>query len=241
MNRQIIFKQMFYDSQPINGKTAVSFFTENTDNDLSVTSMTEDIALRWLFQIYLFKQFFLESFFKDISAVRPFFGLTDPFVIANKKPGDIDLLLINTNLPNRPIAFECKRVKATSIDGKYSKVNNAQGIKEGTVQINKYQSLGFYKSYLMIILLDDSRQIEYANTMMRRSTSDNVEAIYEIPWNENLHDDVGVVYIKVTQPTGKNFNLMGGIGICIDKLAKPLEQTAEMNAKVMAFLKSQTI
>jgi hypothetical protein len=75
--------------------------------------------------------------------------------------------------------------------------------------------------------------------MMRRSTSENVEAIYEVPWIEELHKDVGVVYVKVTQPTGKHYNLMGGIGICVDKPASFLEQTDGMTNRILTFLSCQ--
>ena len=235
----MIFKQQYYDAQKLDSRTTYSFFTESDSNEESVTSMTEDIAVKWLFQNSSFGQFFIQSFFEKPSGVKSFFGLTEPFTISGKKPGDIDLLLVDPERPDKAIAFECKRVKATSIDRDNSKVNNANGIKKGVIQANKYQSLGFHKSYLMIILLDDGRHFsDYPNTMMRNNNSESVENIYDIPWNENLHDDVGIVFVKITQPTGKHFNQMAGQGFCIDKNATLLQQTTAMTNKVKEHLKN---
>ncbi len=238
MKRQLIFRQQYFDSLPLDGRTSFSFFTEPEDNESSVTTMSEDNILKWLFLNSAFDCFFFQEFFKNPEKVTPFFGLTEPFTVQGQKPGDIDLLLINAERPDQVIAFECKRVKATSLDNLNSKVNNIQGIRKGVIQANKYQSLGFHQSYLMIILLDDCRHfVDYPNVMMRNNITDEVEAIYDIPWNEKLHEDVGIVFVRVTQPTGKDFNLMSGQGFCIDKKAAHLEQTITMTNKVKELLK----
>jgi len=236
MKRQMIFRQLYYDRQLIDGAT-ISFFTESNDQDASVTLMSEDQAIRWLFNNSPIKDIFIDGFFLEPSYVVPFFGLREPFTDVHKKPGDIDLLLVDERFPNSTIAFECKRVKAISIDADNAKVNNINGIRHGVIQANKYQSLGFHKSYLMIIMLEDSRTLDAGNAMMRNSKSEDVEKIYEIPWNEKLHDDVGIVFVNVTQPTGKHYNSMGGIGFCIDKPAQSLDQTIEMTNKVKRLLK----
>lgn len=236
MKRQMIFRQTYYDSQVLTGAETISFFTETEENSASVTSMTEDEAIKWLFNNYSFGQTFKEEFFDYSNRAQPFFCEKQPFVIAGKKPGDIDILLIDKERPDQAIAFECKRLKVTSLDKNTSKVNNVNGIKTGVKQANGLQSLGFYKSYLLLILLDDGRQLDYPNTMLRNSKSDTVEEIYDIPWNEPIHNDVGIVFIKVTQQTGKHFNKMAGIGICVDKKAQELEQTNTMTNKIKELL-----
>ena len=228
----MVFKQIYYDVQPIGGKTKVSFFTEKKKNDVSVTSMSEDQAIKWLFQNESFRQFFIKDFFGNSNNIRSYFGLTEPFTTRNKKPGDIDLLLVNPNRPDKSIAFECKRVKALSIDNYSSKINNVEKIRHGVIQANKYQSLGFHQSYLLIILLDDGRHYNTPNTLFRNTSTDQLTHMYDIPWNEPLNNDVGIIFIKVNQTTSNHINLTGGIGFCIDKLAKPLEQTSSMTNKI---------
>jgi hypothetical protein len=239
MKRPMIFKQSYYDAQPLSDRQSYSFFSESDEEDESVSLMSEDQAIKWLFSSFSFDRFFIEDFFQVPNRVKSFFGLKEPFIIKGKKPGDIDILLVDTERPERAIAFECKRVKSQSIDKTNSKVNNANGIRKGVLQANGYQSLGFHQSYLMIILLDDGRKLDYTNPMMRNSKSDDVEEIYDIPWNENLNKDVGIVFVKVTQPTGKHYNLMGGQGFCIDKVAGKLDQLPAMTNKIKELLKQQ--
>lgn len=232
MKRQMIFRQSYYDGQVLTGATEIPFFTETDEDNDSVTCMTEDEAIKWLFNYFSFGQTFMESFFDSACTVHSFFGKKEPFVILGKKPGDIDILFVDKERPDRAIAFECKRLKVTSAESYLPKVNNSSGIKHGVKQANGLQSLGFYKSYLMIILLDDSRYFDYPNTMMRNSKWHEVEEVYDMPWNEPLNQDVGIVFVKVTQPTGKHFNEMAGIGFCIDKEANAQQQTASMTNKV---------
>lgn len=231
------FRQVYFDQQVLNEQRSISFFTESEEDQASVTSMSEDQAIRWLLQSRPIRELFAEEFFHGSNGMQAFFGLGEPFTVTNKKPGDIDLLLVDPSGPNRAIAFECKRVKVTSLDATFSKVNNAEGIRKGVIQANAYQSLGFHQTYLMVILLDDSRRLSsYPNTMLRRSGSNNVEEVYDIAYNEKPHDDVGIVYLKVTQPTGKHYDQMCGVGLCVDKQAGRLEQTPEMTNKVRNLL-----
>lgn len=237
MKRQMIFRQTYYDCQPFTGENVIPFFTETDESSESVTSMSEDQAIRWLFNSFSFGKIFIESFYGNPDGIQIHFGEKEPFIVTGRKPGDIDIMLVDKNAPDRAIAFECKRLKITSIDTPMPKVNNIQGIKHGVKQANGLQSLGFYKSYLVMILLDDSRHFAYPNTMLRNSQWQDVEEVYDIPWNEPIHQDVGIVFIKVTQPTGKHFNEMAGIGLCIDKEAQEQEQSVAMTNKIKELLK----
>jgi hypothetical protein len=237
MKRQMTFKQVFYDVQPIGDKTTVSFFTETNKNDETVTLMSEDQAIKWLFQNKPFRQLFIGGFFGDTKNIKTYFGLTEPFTTKNKKPGDIDLLFVDPDQPDKSVAFECKRVKALSIDNQTSKINNAEKIKHGVIQANKYQSLGFHQSYLVIILLDDGRHYNSPNILFRNTSTEQLKRVYDIPWNEPLHNDVGIIFITINQPTGNHINLTGGLGFCIDKLAQPLEQTVSMTNKIIDLIK----
>ena len=155
----------------------------------------------------------------------------------NKKPGDIDILIFDKERPDLSAAFEVKRVKIiTQLDGKH-KLNNVTSIQKGVKQVNGYQSIGFHKSYLMVVMLDDSRLADYPNSMMRNSQSSLIDEIYDIPWNEELHEDVGIVYLKITQPTHKSYNKMAGLGFCIDKSANKLQQSEVLTNKIRELIK----
>jgi len=181
---------------------------------------------------------FLPDFFDNPNNVKSYFGLTEPFTQKNKKPGDIDLLLVDTDNPDKAIAFECKRVKAVSLENQTAKVNNTGKIKHGVLQVNKYQKLGFHQTYLMIILLDDGRNYKTPNTLFRSSANiDELKQLYDLPFNEPLNNDTGVIFIIVNQPTGKDINLTGAIGFCLDKFAELHEQKKSLTNKIEELIK----
>lgn len=237
MNRILYFKTVIIDSLPITEqKTVYSFFTENNEDDESVTSMSEDQAIRWLLNHPALRDSLLSEFFPDAFRIKCFFGVTKPFTSIGKMPGDIDVLLVDPMQPQKAVAFECKRVKSISIKDGESKLNNVEKIKKGIKQANQYQSLGFYKSYLMIILLDDGRKMDTPNVIFRYGRAENIGHMYDIPWQEPLNVDVGIIFVKVNQMTGKHINFSVSIGYCIEKEATPLEQTHEMTNKVRELL-----
>jgi hypothetical protein len=154
-----------------------------------VTCMTEDMAMRWLFNNPTFRNDFTREFFPDLAKLRHYFSLGHPFTRHHIVPGDIDLLLVHPDHPNSPIAFECKRVKIVAQAEGPPTVNRLSEIAKGIKQANGYQSLGFHQSYLLVILLDDGRVMATPNTMFRYAETAAVSAVYNIPWIENLHPD----------------------------------------------------
>ena len=121
MKRQLIFRQFYYDFQELTRAKTISFFNETRDNYESVTTMTEDQAIKWLFNSFRFGQSFTADFFDNPQRVQSFFAKGEPFVINGRKPGDIDLILVDSERPDKAIAFECKRLKVTSMTRHFPK------------------------------------------------------------------------------------------------------------------------
>ncbi|MBO9204202.1 MULTISPECIES: hypothetical protein [Niastella] len=237
-SRIILFKTMLMDSQPIfSNQTTYSFFNDNDENETSVTLMSEGEALEWLFKNSIFRRFFLEQFFSNPDKQRIFLRVKEPLTRYNYKPGDIDLLIIDPNNPANAIAFECKRVKSVAINEETSKINSIQKIREGVKQASALQSLGFNKSYLLILLLDDGRALLDPNTMFRYGKTPEISQMYDLPWNEPLQRDVGIVFVKVNQMTGKSINHSISVGICIEKQAERLDQLNSLTEKIIEILK----
>jgi hypothetical protein len=227
---------MILDSLPIDDRQVYTFFQETDENESSVTELTEDQALRWVIEHPQFRNTFCRRFLPEAKTVRSFYGLQHPFTSPNNKPGDIDLLLVDPGNPHLGISFECKRVKARSQDTAPPRINNVTAIRHGIKQANAYQSLGFHQSYLLILLLDDGRTLETPNVMFRYNKSTQLNAIYDIPLNESIHPDVGVVYIRINQMTGKSIEHSVSLGLCVDKQAGKLEQTPQMTNKIRSIL-----
>jgi len=232
MDSLMVFNTVIYDIQPLSGESGMAFFAESADNEESVTSNTEEQILKWILTHRSLGKFLVSQFFEVPSTVKAYLGLTDPFVESGRKPGDIDLLLIDPAKPDRSIAFEVKRVKAVATDDEVSRVNGAEKIRKGVIQVNKYQSLGFHQTYLMVIVLNDARTKRTPNVALRKANSSNVQRVFGIPWNEPLHADVGIVYVEITQFTGRAIAQTGSFGVCIDKRASMLEQASDFTTKV---------
>lgn len=223
---------LMMDSVPVTEQLSYSFFVDNDEKEDSVVNLIEDRAVRWLFDHPVFRNDFIREFFPRPDLVHSYFRQTEPFTQPKTLPGDIDLLLVHRDYPLRPIAFECKRVKIVSRDKDTPTINRLQELTKGIQQANGYRSLGFHQSYLFIILLDDGRAMRATNQMFRYAPAEPMMEVFNIPWHEDLHSDVGVIYVRINQMTGKSINHSHSIGYCIDKKAVPLEQTAEMTNKI---------
>jgi len=194
--------------------------------------MTEAEAMNWLFNDPFFREDFIKEFFPEPLKIRHYFGLVEPFTTSNQKPGDIDLLFVHPDYPDMSIAFETKRVKVIQTAEGADIVNRLSGISKGIVQANAYRALGFHQTYLLVIILDDGRHIEAPNIIFHYNKTHKLNLVYDIPMSEELHREVGVIYVRINQMTGKDFNHSSSIGYCIDKAAVPITQTAEMTNKV---------
>ncbi|RZJ36539.1 MAG: hypothetical protein EOO51_00020 [Flavobacterium sp.] len=236
MNRTLVFKKIIYDTQISNGTRELTFFAETDRNDESVAEMTEEQILSWLFQNQSFKLLFCEDLFENYKAVESFLGVSQPFTTKNKKPGDIDLLLVDPNYPEKTIVFECKRVKAVSQADRPTKVNNVEKVKKGVVQAEFYQPLGFHQTYFVIILLDDGRKYKTANSIFRTTDVEHLKNLWNIPQKASLMEDIGIILVKVEQTTGKHINLSANFGVCIDRHAKQFIQSQELTNKVLELI-----
>lgn len=238
MSRTLMFKKIVYDTQIGDGQKNINFFSENNENDESITELTEEQIVKWLFENQSFKLLFCEDLFENYKTVKSFYEISQPFTIKNKKPGDIDLLLVDSNYPEKTIVFECKRVKSLSQSDQTAKVNNIQKIKKGVVQAEFYKNLGFHQTFLVIILLDDGRNYRIPNQIFRTTNIGKYNNYYNIPREESLSEEIGIIFVKVEQTTGKHINLSGNFGVCIDRFAKPELQSLEITNKVLELIKS---
>lgn len=150
----------------------------------------------------------------------------------NELPGDVDILLWEDGNPNETIAIECKRVKVAVARGGKETANRLSQIDKGIKQATQLRNHGFHRTYVAFLILTDGRNKTKVNTMFRYAGSDTVAQVYNVPWHSELHADVGVIYIQITQPTGLDFSEMHGLGICIDKEAVKLQQSEKITNRV---------
>ncbi len=108
MSRTLMFKKLVYDTQIGDGQKNIIFFGKNSENDESITELIEEQIVKWLFKNQSFKLLFCEDLFENYKTVQSFYEISQPFTIKNKKPGDIDLLLVDPNYPEKTIVLNVK-------------------------------------------------------------------------------------------------------------------------------------
>lgn len=170
---------------------------------------------------------------------NPFYKLAvkEPIINDQKeKPGDIDILICKTQEPHKAIAIECKRVKVTTVDMENDKVNKISNVGNGVQQANSLCKLGFHRTYLAILVEVAGKNRKEYNILSRGSSPVTLEKVYDFPYRDNLHKDVGVIFIEITQPTGKHIDNMVIVGICIDKEAGQIEQSSNLTNRINELL-----
>ena len=144
-----------------------------------------------------------------------------------------DLLICEGNRPDLAIGIQCKRVKVTALSQQDDQSNKLPDITDGIKQINlQREKLGFHRNYLMIVIETFGRNRSDSTVLFRGPAPETMKEIYEFQHREGLHADVGIIFVTVTQPTGKSFAGMSVIGVCVDQEATRLDQTDQLTNRI---------
>lgn len=208
---------------------------EGLDED-DVTGQRESEILKWL----------MSSSFRGLLLSELGVG-SDAFVVRNVvrpviensqgKPGDIDLLICDGGRADQAIAIQCKRVKVTALNQDDDNLNKLSDISGGVKQANfQRNNLGFHRNYLLVVIEAYGKKRSANNALFRGPSQQTFKQIYEFPMRESLNDDVGVIFVEISQPTGKSFRNMAVVGVCIDKEAARLDQPPSLTNRVIELL-----
>lgn len=250
MKSVLAFKTMLVDSHLLPAGTFLSkgdtleFF--NAEDQMEEEMITqkgkpEEEIIRWILATpakdLLFDELGIKpDSFVDCSVTRP--------VIENpqEKPGDIDILVCDGQVAEHAIAFQCKPVTVTAFNQDGDDINKLPDIKDAVFQANKQRNkFGFYKNYLMVIVKAYGRKRAENSVLFRGPSQGTLKQIYEFPYRERLHDDVGIIFLEIVQPTGKSFNRMVQINICVDKDAATLSQPSRLTNRVKDHMQREGI
>jgi hypothetical protein len=242
MKKMLVFKTVAIDTLPFHAGQIIpageiEFYTENRDlDDNDVTEQGEEQILRWI----------LSSCGRDLLLqeleVEPgsFVALSvGPPIIerGHYKPGDIDLLVCEDNCAHLAVGIQCKRVKVKALSQEDDQYNKLPDITGGIKQANRQRDkLGFHRNYLMIVIETYGRNRSNSSVLFRGPGRETFKEIYDFPRRESLHPDVGVIFVTVTQPTGKSFDQMSVIGVCVDQHAARLVQTTQLTNRIREFM-----
>ncbi|HQU81690.1 MAG TPA: hypothetical protein PKY59_01105 [Pyrinomonadaceae bacterium] len=160
------------------------------------------------------------------------FSVRNP-VVENPNHSDIDLILCEPEFPQFSVGIQCKRVKIESLNERQDEVNKLPDIKKAVVQVNKQrENLGFHRNYLLIISQIFGRNFTNENSIFRKARPETRQRIYEFPQRESLHEDVGIIFVEIGQPTGKSFRKQVNICLRIDKEATKIDQLPNLTNRI---------
>lgn len=233
----LTFKMMAFDTQTLPAETLAgytqTFFNDDLNSkDESAAKQKEKAILRWIFNHPVLRMMFLEELSVKIAS-RHKLEVGSPIVEnPNKKPGDIDVLIWEQECPHEAIALECKRVKVVVDDTGRDQVNKVNAIGNGVGQANAVLDLGFHQTYLAVLIVVDGRLRQESNVLFRGSTDETFTRVYEFPQRDRLHKDIGIMFLELTQPTGKDINRMATLAVAIDKDPTPRRQPVSLTNKI---------
>ena len=159
MNQELTFKVVSFSSTRIESgegtPLTLPVFTDDAEAVNEVVSQQRESAIvQWLFSHVIVRGLIFEQlgFLGDplfkLNVVQPV--IQNP----NKRPGDVDTLICERGMPQQATAMEWKRVKvAADVGG--DRLNKVEGIEKGVFQANALRKLGFYKTYLAVLVAVD--------------------------------------------------------------------------------------
>lgn len=120
-----------------------------------------------------------------------------------------------------------------SLNDREDDVNRLPDVKKVVVQVNKQrENLGFHRNCSLIISQTFGRNFTRENAIFRKASPETAHKIYEFPQRESLHEDVGIIFVEIGQPTGKSFRTQVNICLRIDKEASRLDQPPSLTNRI---------
>jgi uncharacterized protein with HEPN domain len=152
-----------------------------------------------------------------------------------KEIGDIDVLICHDSLADKAIAAECKRVKIIWNQGNADS-NKISEIRKGISQARSLHKIGFHQVYLAILIVVDARGQEAEEPLFRGMSRETFNLIYkktfEFALGMKLHDDIGITFIEIVQPSSKTIDKNSVVRICVPKEAITLSQPGNRTIRV---------
>jgi hypothetical protein len=248
MKKLLVFETIAFDSHSFRAGTVIPagasykyFDTYDDLDDDNVTKEAEEAIIKWLLcsranDLLLRVLGVAQNSFIAHSVRQP--------VVENpqKKPGDIDILICGEHRADRAIAIQCKAVKVVAFNEEEDDVSKLPDIRDAVLQANKQrENYGFHRNYLAIIVKAYGRKRTRKNILFRGPTQDTMKLLYSFPQRESLHSDVGILFIDISQPTGKSYDRMAVVGICHDQRAALLEQDANLTNRIEELMRQRML
>lgn len=113
--------------------------------------------------------------------------------------GDIDILLCNTAQPQKAVAYEVKRIKFGIPQVRKGKPSKLQKLEKAVRQANLLAHIGFWKVFLYIITVVDSREQNLGQTSYAGLSNELQQKLDSAVTVRGLYERVGLFTINFTQ------------------------------------------
>lgn len=237
-----VFKTIVSHKIKINfSENKVQLFNESEKNDSSVLELEEKEIVEWLFNNTHTLNIIIEEVC-NLSIKDVFFQLEvkEPLLNKNEQKhdiGDIDAIIIPKDDPEKSVIIEFKRIKINTLGDQTVKINKVKRARDkGFSQIEVLRKFNYFKTYLGLIIEEDSRNVNSANTLMRNSKVKQVDQIFNINLDNKLEEKAGLFFIKLTQPTGESFKSRFNFDFLLDKEAIEVKQDYESTVRIKSLI-----
>lgn len=241
MQTEFLMRSVCYDSVLLTDKTQYDIFVDSDDEiGERISQIAEKEIVSWFFNHPMnFKDYlFYEELGIDKDKYKPFFEISKPLILDNEKPGDLDILLINKAEPQRSVAIQVKRVKAT-IDKNDNVFLQTKHIQKGILQTKRmYQKYKFHQCYLMLVIVADAKNRLQNQQMFRHLSYQEKEVVYFHSGYGDLPEDVGVYFLEISQPSTNEIGKTAQISSKMQIAARPLDQLNDTTERVLQFIKT---
>jgi len=210
------------------------FAGDGPESDEMVTAQGEADIVEWLLRTRQARELLLAELGLPMATYAQA-GIIEPLLEKNrtKPPGDIDLLLVPDMA--HPISIQVKRIpiiaESTEKDRTVGK-GRLGNITHLVKQANGSRDIGFHLNYGMIVTEVYGVERSDYNFAFRGSSPGMFRRVYHMTWDQPVHDEVGIIFMEIAQPTKTSVDDAGVVGVCVNKRAKPVEQPAGLTTRV---------
>jgi hypothetical protein len=210
------------------------FAGEGPASDEIVSNTQEMDIVKWLLHNPIPRELLLEELGLPIGTYAQA-GIIEPLLERNRTapPGDLDLLLvpdvanaISVQVKRIPIIAESTEKDRTAGKGRLGNITRL------VKQANGSRDIGFHLNYGMIVTEVYGVERSDYSFAFRGSSPGMFQRVYHMTWDQSIHDEVGVIFVEIVQPTRTCVDRAGVVAVCVDRRAKPLTQPASLTARV---------
>ena len=159
-----------------------------------------------------------------------------PFVEPGMKPGDVDALWACRDCPQQAVAVEAKRVKIRADGDGGQRINKLEAAHGATDQVAGLVSLGFSRTYLMLIAVVDDRSDPGLNFAFRGASTSSLRRVVQFADEVSLPEESGLLYVEVSQPLARDLESAGFVAAGVLRPARPRDQSADLTTKIANYL-----